>query len=966
MLSGRYTAERFHARGGMGEVWLAADGEIGRLVALKKLRPERVTEKDRFLAEAQIQGQLEHPGIVPVHDLGVDHDGQPFYIMKFVHGRTLKDAVEEYHSPEAASAEPREVRLLQLLQTFVALCQAIAYAHSRGVIHRDLKPDNVMLGPFGETLVLDWGLSKVLGSPDQPGDSSYVHLSYSGESAATEAGAVMGAPPYMAPEVAEGKAVEADERTDVYLLGGTLYEILTGKPPRQGSSRQEMIELARTVPPVPPRQRNRQVPVALEAICLKAMARRKQDRYPSALALAEDVQRYLAGEPVSAYRETVWQRAGRWARRHRKGIGWAALILLVLGLAGYGFALVRQAEERRQDAQLEAKRLQRRSQARRDVKEFRRLAGDMHFHAISTTPLAGQAPAHDARQAERAAQAALALAGHWGSELEKLPLEQEREALKTELHNLLLLLVQLKSRLAPGPREAAELLALLERARPLGQPGRTFYELRAQCHRLVHDEDRAAADQRRAGRTPATALDHFLAGEKRLAEVAVAANVPADPALRTTRSDKLRDLIRQAAREFEAALLLDPRDYWSRLEWGLCSLSLGNTRQAGTLLDGCVGLRLRAPWAYSARGMARALGKQWKAAHRDLDRALALQPDFAAGRLNRGQVYWLEKNYAEALRDFTALLEAPPAKRLIQAAYYRGLVHSERGAYPEALADFRQVIAHAAADFRPVYLARARVYLLRGESAQALSDLNRFLMGPQFDPESPEAASQRGRLLEGQLPAWKLPPAVRQKTLRLALEQFQEALKRGGPSVQRLDDLGLVHEDLGQHREAVRAYSEALKREPENVKLLNKRGMLYVLLKNNDQAQADFAALLRHDPGNAEAHSLLGYVRACQNAPADAQDAAAQALLNAEGVRKYLVLHNVACIYAELSRSDKQREKAHQDLAITLFHRAVDLWRQGGEKGLNEIELIRDELKAFPPSLQARPELKELLGDRTG
>jgi serine/threonine protein kinase len=298
---GRYVLKRFHAKGGMGEIWLAEDPAIGRPVALKRMLGRRPDQQRRFRVEAQVTGQLEHPGIVPVHELGTTEEGLPFYAMKFVRGRTLQKVAQEFHE-KAEDAKDREVEQFRLLQIFISLCQTVAYAHSRGVLHRDLKPENVMLGPYGETLLLDWGIAKVLGkSEDAPasGESSHVHIEEGAVETGTRAGAIMGSPSYMAPEVAAGLNEEVDERSDVYLLGATLYEVLTGQLPRQAKTVMELIRKAQREPPVPPRKVNPRVSKALDAICLKAMATRKEDRYPSALALADDVQRYVAGEPVS-------------------------------------------------------------------------------------------------------------------------------------------------------------------------------------------------------------------------------------------------------------------------------------------------------------------------------------------------------------------------------------------------------------------------------------------------------------------------------------------------------------------------------------------------------------------------------------------------------------------------------------------------------------------------------------------
>jgi serine/threonine protein kinase len=164
----RYTRLRLHARGGLGEVHVAQDGELGREVALKELPPGRAqspVHQARFLREAEITGGLEHPGIVPVYDLGRNPDGWPYYAMRFIRGEDLGVALRRFHATKFADASGRELQLRRLLRRFLDVCDAVAYAHSRGVIHRDLKPDNIMLGPFGETLVVDWGVAKVIGQP---------------------------------------------------------------------------------------------------------------------------------------------------------------------------------------------------------------------------------------------------------------------------------------------------------------------------------------------------------------------------------------------------------------------------------------------------------------------------------------------------------------------------------------------------------------------------------------------------------------------------------------------------------------------------------------------------------------------------------------------------------------------------------------------------------------------------------
>jgi serine/threonine-protein kinase len=319
----RYTLSRLHATGGIGRVWLARDGSLGRDVALKELRPERAGNPAvwaRFLKEAQVTGQLEHPGVVPIYEVGRrPEDQSPFYTMRFVRGRTLAEAVRTYHQRRAqGEAGPLELR--ELLTAFVGMCNAVAYAHSRGVLHRDLKPSNVVLGDYGEVIVLDWGLAKLLGQPE--GDLAPLEVEAGGDG--TVQGQVLGTPAYMAPEQAEGRLDQLGPTTDVYGLGAALYEILTGRPQFIGEETAAVLRQVIHDAPARPRAVVAGVPAALEAVCLKALAKKPAERYSSAKELAAEVQRWLADEPLSAYREPWGVRAGRWVKRRRVLVASAA------------------------------------------------------------------------------------------------------------------------------------------------------------------------------------------------------------------------------------------------------------------------------------------------------------------------------------------------------------------------------------------------------------------------------------------------------------------------------------------------------------------------------------------------------------------------------------------------------------------------------------------------------------------
>jgi serine/threonine protein kinase len=350
--SGQFRVLRPHARGGLGEVYVAYDQELHRKVALKEIRPEHADypqNRARFQMEAEITGNLEHPGIVPVYQLGRHADGRPYYCMRFIQGISLRKEIERFYS-ESPGRDPgaRALELRRLLGRFVAVCDTIAYAHSRAVLHRDIKPDNIVLGPYGETLVVDWGLAKPIGSPPEAGvpDDAVLRPPSARASGDTLHGVVVGTPTYMSPEQARGHVDEIGPASDIYSLGTTLYTLLTGKGPfDHGPDIRTLLQKVMEGRFATPRTIRPGIPRAMEAICLKAMARRPEDRYASARELAEDLERWLADEPVLAYREPPFTRLLRWGRRHRSMMT-GAVIATMVTLAG---SLVLQARIGRQD-----------------------------------------------------------------------------------------------------------------------------------------------------------------------------------------------------------------------------------------------------------------------------------------------------------------------------------------------------------------------------------------------------------------------------------------------------------------------------------------------------------------------------------------------------------------------------------------------------------------------------------------
>ncbi len=291
----RYSDNGEVGRGGMGRVHRVLDKSLLREVALKILRPELESQDRqirRFMREAQITAQLDHPNIVPIHELGHHDETGLFISMKLVAGKNLAEAVEQ-----AGDERLEPDRLAELLRIFTKVCEAVAFAHSRGVIHRDLKPSNIMVGEFGQVYVMDWGVARLLPEPDDA-QTCYVNVAADlDRSLEEQPGNIIGTPRYMPPEQIQGLHEQVAQHSDVFALGATLYHILTGQPPYTAQSYYNTLleALAGKIPPPEQRVGSQRIPAGLSRIAMRAMAFKPDDRYPSVPDLLQDVERFLRG-----------------------------------------------------------------------------------------------------------------------------------------------------------------------------------------------------------------------------------------------------------------------------------------------------------------------------------------------------------------------------------------------------------------------------------------------------------------------------------------------------------------------------------------------------------------------------------------------------------------------------------------------------------------------------------------------
>jgi tetratricopeptide (TPR) repeat protein len=763
-------------RGGMGVVYKARQVALKRPVALKMLLngthldPERL---DRFRAEAETVARLQHPNIVQVYEVG-ELDGWPFFSLELVEGGSLDRKL---------AGAPLQVRdAATLLET---LARAMHHAHQRGLVHRDLKPANVLLAADGTPKITDFGLAKQLDA----------------DAGRTHSGAVVGTPSYMAPEQAEGKNREVGPAADVYALGAILYECLTGRPPFRGATVLETLDQVRTWEPVPPSRLQPGVPRDLETVCLKCLRKEPARRYASALDLAEDLRRFLAGEPVRARPTPAWERALKWARRRPAAA--ALLAVMVAALAG---SVAGSLWYYRQQARETAKELagrravqdllgqgyqahsagdwqgadSRAGEALTLIQNAAPALDDLRADAEHLRDTAGDQLAREQRQAAREQARRDFLArrerfNHWrdealfhGTLFTGVDLDTNvRASEKAVLAALGEFGVAPDAAAGPdfdatvGPPEKEEitarcyeLLLVLAEARAQQGPGHAAEALRALDRAAQLARPTRAYYLRRARYLD---LVGDAGGAWRARAHALLAPAGALDAFLMGEDQRGQGNLAAAAGHYQDALRSDPGHFWARYFLAICYLGMrpnADVRAARDSLTACLGQREFA-WVYVLRGFAHGQLRQFGAAEADFGKAARLDPGDENLRygtaLARGAVRALQEDYAGAVAEYGKAARLKPDRR--EPHTNLAQVYERQKRPDLAVEQLNQALAVAGAKpavLQTLYRTRAGLHERRNDRKAALLDLRRAIDQEPRASRSPQLAEDHvrcGRLL---------------------------------------------------------------------------------------------------------------------------------------------------------------------------------------------------------------------------
>jgi tetratricopeptide (TPR) repeat protein/serine/threonine protein kinase len=921
----RFIRLRPHAKGGLGEVFVALDSELNREVALKEIQDRHADQPEsraRFVLEAEITGRLEHPGIVPVYGLGTYADGRPFYAMRFVRGDSLMEAIERFHGrshlPGGTSPGParqagptcHSLAFRQLLRRLIDVCNALQYAHDRGVLHRDLKPGNIMLGKYGETLIVDWGLAKPVGQrlakPSRdPGSSTLTHeaplvpATGSG-SAETVAGSVFGTPAYMSPEQAAGRLDLFGPASDVYSLGATLYCLLTGQPPFQGDP-VAVLKRVQVGDLPPPRRVQPGVAPALEAICLKAMALRPADRYAAPKHLADDLEQWLADEPVGAWPEPWTVKTGRWMRRHKPLVSAAAAAMIVLLLAGTAGLLWYRVEQDRRQAEAERKQalaeaaiheaLDQASQRRVELHAILQQPGGVF--GLLNDPPGWQTRIERARSALARARVLLDGAGDGlDPALAATAAQVEQELEKDDADRLLAVRLEKirmdssdtvdgkfayagAARDYPAAFAEAGWAVLTEKpavvaARLAGAPTHealvaalddwalVAFLLRNNdlCGRLLKISRLAAPDPAWGDRL--RQVDIWQDRQRMAALVKQAPVARLSPPLLNLIGAFLAENDLGEEGWYRQAQAQYPADFW--LNYGLGTVLLkAKPVEAAGFLRVALTVRPRSSVAYNNLGNALRAQKQWPEAIKAYDKAIAIDPKYATPYLNLGVTLAAQKQWPEAIKAYKEVIAIDP--KHAQAYNNLGLTLAAQKQWAEAIKAYDKAI-DCKSKYAKAYTNLGVALHAQKQWAEAIVAYNKAI---DCDPKDALAYNNLGLTLAAQ------------KQWPEAIKAFGKAIAIDPKDALAYYNLGLAYNNLGialyeqkQWAEAIKAFENAIECNPKHAQAYNNLGLTLAAQKQWAEAITAFDKAIAIDPKDALAYYNLGIALSAQKQWAEA------------------------------------------------------------------------------------------------
>jgi serine/threonine-protein kinase len=863
-------------RGGMGMVYRAFEPRLGRSLAVKMLLPEHrenASLRRRFLKEAQVMGQLQHPGVAPIHELGELPDGRPFFTMKQVMGQTLAEllsgpsAVGTPPARRPAGGEPAAARLVAV---FEQVCQTVAYAHSRGILHRDLKPQNVMVGAFGEVQVMDWGLAKVLSEageePQPPAPAgpvlSPVGPARTGRSAdePTEAGTVLGTPAYMPPEQARGQVEVLDERADVFGLGAILCEVLTGRPPHVARESWEILPqaLAGDLADAHRRLEASGAEPELLDLARRCLAVDPAERPPSAGVVAREVSAYrasvaerLRAAEVAAARAAARAEQERKARRLALALAAAVLALGLVAGGGWWWWEREQARQAADQAERANRQARRRAEVERDVAVALKEATTLADRArnLTDSPHQWQSTLAQARHAARLAESLLAREGAaaevaWRRRVRavrrRLAADEKDRRLVARLERIRLNMAEVEvkeHRLKYKEAYPRLLAALADHGLPVGvlPVGQAVARLR-QRPRPIQRQLLVALEYCRLLVPPKE-----VARQRWLRAVVAAAD--GDPWRRRMRAalargdgPAVRRLVGEApvARQPPALLLLVIA-YFPYFPPEAAALRLRLLQRTQEAHPGDF-------WANFTLGIS--LGKgdfpRWKEATRYYTAALALRPDSASVYFNLGIALVHQQDFSGAIRAFRTATRLNP--RFAAAYNSLGAALYSRGDLSGAIRACRTAIKLNPQDAEPYYNL--------GFSLQARGDLPRALRAYRtaikLNPKHADAYHSLGMILHAR---GDLPRAIR---------AYRTAVKLNPKNAATFNNLGAALYSRGNLPGAVEACRTAIKLKPKFVKAYINLGNALAAGRDLPGAIRAYRAAIRLSPKNAEAYNNLG------------------------------------------------------------------------------------------------------------